>query len=92
MSTFWIEHWICSCYGRVPTIPENVKEIGKYAFSHCSSLRSISIPNSVKKIGDYAFLNCYSLTETTIPDNVEKVGIGIFSFRENSFDYGIGYY
>ena len=74
------------------TIPENVREIGDYAFSGCSSLRSITIPESVKKIGDYAFLNCYSLTKISIPDSVEKVGIGIFSFREDSFGYGIDYY
>ena len=40
------------------TIPNNVTEIGNYAFYCCSNLTSITIPNSVTAIGDFAFYGC----------------------------------
>ncbi len=39
--------------------------IGDFAFSHCSSLTSITIPNSVTSIGDSAFEDCSGLTSIT---------------------------
>ena len=41
-------------------IPDDVKEIGDYAFYYCSSLNSVTIPNSVIDIGRSAFENCYA--------------------------------
>ncbi|MGM9835867.1 MAG: leucine-rich repeat protein [Muribaculaceae bacterium] len=52
-----------------------VTSIGKFAFSYCSGLTSISIPNSVTSIGDYAFYNCYGLTSISIPNCVTSVRI-----------------
>ncbi|MBP3289824.1 MAG: leucine-rich repeat domain-containing protein, partial [Alistipes sp.] len=52
----------------------SVTEIGRSAFSSCSSLTSTTIPNSVTKIGDYAFYHCSSLTSITIPDSVTTIG------------------
>ena len=43
------------------SIAENTRIIGKYAFSGCSSLTSITIPDSVTSIGEYAFNGCTSL-------------------------------
>ena len=50
-------------------IPNSVKSIGDYAFSHCSGLTSISIPNSVTSIGDYAFSSCSGLTSIMVEES-----------------------
>lgn len=55
-------------------IPENVREIGAYAFSGCSSLNSIDLPQSLEVIGDDAFSGCFKLTDITIPDGVSHIG------------------
>ena len=57
----------------------DVVSIGKFAFSHCSSLTSIVIPNSVKSIGWRAFSDCSSLTSITIPNSVTSIGGWAFS-------------
>ena len=59
-------------------IPEGVTAIKSYAFSECSSLKSITIPNSVTSIGYIAFLRCYGLTSITIPENVTYIETGAF--------------
>ena len=64
-------------------IPNSVKSIGDYAFSHCSGLTSISIPNSVTSIGDYAFYYCKGPTSVTIPNSV--ISIGERTFDETYF-------
>lgn len=41
-------------------IPNNVKSIGEYVFSNCTSLESVIIHNSIKNIGNDAFNGCYT--------------------------------
>lgn len=63
--------------GKCPTsyrIPDGVTSIEDYAFSVCTSLKSIYIPNSVKSIGKCAFEECHSLTTIHIPDSVSTIG------------------
>ena len=47
-------------------IGEAVTAIGKYAFSYCSGLTSITIPNSVTAIGESAFASCDGLTSVKV--------------------------
>ncbi len=52
-------------------IPDSVTSIGRYAFAHCSSLKSITIPDSVTSIGSYAF---YGTQVIEIERGVSYVG------------------
>ncbi|MBQ9346257.1 MAG: leucine-rich repeat domain-containing protein, partial [Oscillibacter sp.] len=54
-------------------IPDNVTEIGEYAFSGCANLTSISIPDSVVSIGAGAFSYCRSLENVTLSNSVAVV-------------------
>ena len=47
-----------------------VTSIGKYAFSNCSGLTSVSISEGVSSIGDCAFYECTGLTSVSIPASV----------------------
>ena len=73
----------------LPTKPkEDDKEytltnIGRYAFSNCSSLISVVIPNSVISIGNRAFQYCESLTTVTIPNSVTSIDDWAFSYCDN---------
>lgn len=46
---------ILGCMNSV--IPDNIKEIGSYAFYDCVGLKNLVIPSSVNSIGYYAFYN-----------------------------------
>lgn len=59
-------------------IPNCIKEIGKAAFSGCTSLEEIVIPDSVEEIGKNAFVRCTSLQQIVIPDSVTEIGKNAF--------------
>ena len=50
----------------VTNVPASVTSIGDYAFSNCSSLKSISLPSSVTSIGKRAFVDCSNLATVTM--------------------------
>ena len=60
-------------------IPEGIRELKDYAFSHCSSLTSVTIPDGVTSIGERAFNHCSSLASVAIPDSVTSIGRAAFS-------------
>ena len=64
-------------------ISEGVTSIGDEAFSHSTSLVSITIPNSVTSIGKGAFSQCSSLISITIPEGVTSIGADTFTWCEN---------
>ncbi|HBI37289.1 MAG TPA: hypothetical protein DDY71_06550 [Spirochaetia bacterium] len=55
-----------------------VKFVGNYAFSNCTSLKTVTIPSSITTIGAYAFYNCTSLTGIEIPNSVTYIGGSAF--------------
>lgn len=58
-------------------LPENLSEIGDYAFEY-AGLKSIKIPAGVKKIGVCAFSCNYYLENVIIEEGVEELGYGCF--------------
>lgn len=55
------------------TIPDNVTNIGDYAFKRCAGLSAVTIPDSVEEIGSSAFYGCTSLTDVVIPRSVKWI-------------------
>ncbi len=63
------------------TIPDSITIIGDYAFSGCSSLKTVTIGKNSQLaiIGSYSFYSCTSLTSITIPNSVATIGGNAFS-------------
>ena len=53
------------------------------AFTHCSSLTSITIPESVTSIGAGAFSGCIALKNIKVPEGVTSIGGNAFSGCSN---------
>lgn len=51
--------------------------IGEYAFSYCTSLKSITIPASIKTLGGRAFSGCSALETITFEEGcvIESIGV-----------------
>ena len=64
----------------------NLSYIGSYAFSHCTSLQSVSLSNNsgTLTIGSSAFSGCTSLSYVSLPKDVEPLDIGGAAFSECS--------
>lgn len=59
-------------------LPNNVSQIGNWAFNGCTSLTNIEIPENVTSIGEDAFANCTAIKSIAIPETVTWVGGGAF--------------
>jgi hypothetical protein len=64
-------------------VPHGVTSIGDGAFSHCTSLTSITLPAGLTSIEDWAFNYCISLTSITLPAGVTSIGIGAFRWCDS---------
>ncbi|MDE5799171.1 MAG: leucine-rich repeat domain-containing protein, partial [Treponemataceae bacterium] len=60
-------------------IPDGVTEIGRAAFSGCSTIETVTIPSGVTKIGWNAFENCASLESVEIPTTMKNIGQNAFT-------------
>jgi hypothetical protein len=59
-------------------VPDGITGIGKWAFSGCESLSSITLPVSLTTIGDGAFSLCKSLGSIILPAGLTSIKNGIF--------------
>ena len=64
-------------------IPDNITNIGGYAFYGCSSLKSVTISSGIKKIGNSAFQGCTNLASVVIPESVTSIGERAFAGCDN---------
>ena len=64
-------------------IPDNIANIGGYAFYGCSSLKSVTISSGIKKIGNSAFQGCTNLASVMIPESVISIGERAFAGCDN---------
>jgi len=73
-------------------LPNNLRDMGKYAFYNCSSLENISIPEGIETIGEYTagsmyqtsgygevFAGCTSLKSITLPSTLKYLTSGVFN-------------
>ena len=61
-------------------LPENLNNIGSFAFANCNYISTISIPSSIVKIGDGAFENCRLLTTISFANKGQLTTIGNWAF------------
>ncbi|MBQ0085482.1 MAG: leucine-rich repeat domain-containing protein, partial [Prevotella sp.] len=61
-------------------ITYSVTSIGKYAFSSCSGLTSVTMPNSVTSIGYMAFHGCSKLRSIILPHIMEIIDEEAFAY------------
>lgn len=59
-------------------LPNNLTEIGHWAFNYCYSLNDINMPSHLERIGDRAFNMCRSLMRVTFPASLTYIGEGVF--------------
>lgn len=64
-------------------LPDSLKKIKQFAFSHCESLNDITLPNNLTNLETGAFFHCHSLKSVTIPKDVDIVNRGVFSCCES---------
>lgn len=68
------------CIGleQVVVLGNNLKRIGRNAFTYCKNLKEIVIPERVTYIGAGAFYSCNALVRVEIPKSVNGMGDNVF--------------
>ena len=56
-----------------------LKELGKDAFSYCSSLQQVTLPEGLKEIPERCFYGCFALESVNLPTTIESIGSWAFS-------------
>lgn len=68
----------CHSLSSVTFLNNVITSVGEYAFSHCTSLKTIDLPTTVTTIGGRVFRESTSLTNIVIPSGVTRSEIGWF--------------
>ena len=69
----------------VVVFPNGLKEIGRWAFMHCSHLVSVKLNDELAIIKENAFYGCCYILEITVPGTVCEIGKGAFNFLSSSY-------
>lgn len=62
----------------INSLPDEITQIGNYAFSNYTALALTTLPASVTNIGAFSFRNCSNLALTALPNGVTTVGAQAF--------------
>lgn len=57
----------------IVVLPNTVKTLGKYCFSECHNLKTLTLSNSLKVIPERAFQRCFNIEEVILPENLEDI-------------------
>lgn len=60
-------------------VPDNVTEIGIFAFADCTKLERVTLPDSIKEIRMGAFYDCQNLKDIKLPERLEVIRNDAFS-------------
>ncbi len=74
------------------TIPDDVTEIGDYAFFGYQCLQSVTIPSHVTSIGKHAFRSCHNLKSVHITDLSAWMNISFGDYASNPLYSGADLY
>ena len=55
-------------------IPGDLQAVSPYAFTDCSTLRSVTCEDGVRTIGASAFAGCFNLASVTLPSTLTSIG------------------
>lgn len=65
------------------SLPEGIKEIGRYAFCGCEFVTEIILPSTLTTLGEFAFGRMNELKSLFIPAAVEEIGEGLTAGDSN---------
>ncbi len=54
-------------------MPNQITQVGIFAFRECHNLKSITLSNSIESLGDSCFWNCYNLENIHLPTSLKKI-------------------
>jgi hypothetical protein len=64
------------------SLPNSLTSIGANAFSHCSSLTTITLPANITTINEACFYACSKLTTVTFKEGSQLTSISLRAFGE----------
>lgn len=64
-------------------LPDNLEEIGSYAFASCSNISDVVIPDNVSKLGEGAFQSCKNLSSIMLSSSIKKIESATLSYCVN---------
>lgn len=59
-------------------LPRNLQNLGRYTFSGCTMLSSVSLEKKLTALEEGVFKNCISLKKITLPASVQSIGESAF--------------
>ncbi len=65
--------------GESAELPQDLLQIGEFAFVHCDRLAKVKIHHGLRSIGRYAFYHCAALREIDFPSSLRSIGSRAFS-------------